>query len=195
MTEHDPAQAQGVTCRRAAPVGRLTLPIGLGTNTFARITDADESYSILDSFATSGGVLVDTADTCSDGSSESILGAWMRTRGNRDQLVVSTKCGNHPPFDGLSAPAVHGAVEASLRRLGTDHIDVSQANGFTAPSVLQPHYSLVHRQPFEDELAPLATRAELAVLPYRALGGGFLSPSTGQRRTPVDDPGAPGCGP
>jgi aryl-alcohol dehydrogenase (NADP+) len=124
---------------------------------------------------------------------------------------------------------VAGAVEASLRRLGTDYIDVYFAhyqddqtpieesaaafdtliragkiraiglsnftadavrewiqtagtNGF-APVVLQPHHSLVHRQPFETELAPLASEAGLAVLPYRALGGGFLS---GKYRTEAD---------
>ena len=59
------------------------------------------------------GVLVDTADTYSDGASEAVLGDWMRHRKNRDQIVVSTKCGNHPSFEGLSATTVAAAAEAS----------------------------------------------------------------------------------
>jgi aryl-alcohol dehydrogenase (NADP+) len=198
------------------------VPVGLGGNTFGRTTDAAASRRVLDAFAAAGGVLVDTADTYSDGASETILGDWMRERRNRDQVVVSTKGGNHPSFEGLSATTVAAAVEASLRRLGTDYIDLyfahypddrtpieesaaafdalvqagkiraiglsnftadgardwidtAVSSGLAAPVALQPHYSLVHRQPFEGELAALASEAGLAVLPYRALGGGFLS--------------------
>ena len=201
---------------------RLDVPIGLGGNTFGRTTDAPTSQRILDAFADAGGTLVDTADTYSDGTSEEIVGAWMRGRGNRDRVMVSTKVGNHPRFEGLSAATVTGAVEASLRRLGTDHIDlyfahyqddetpievsvaafdglvragkvgavglsnfaapavrewleVARSGGCAVPVALQPHYSLVHRRPFEQDLAPVAEEWSLAVLPYRALGGGFLS--------------------
>ncbi|WP_341925237.1 aldo/keto reductase [Nocardioides psychrotolerans] len=208
----------------------LAVPIGLGTNTFGRTTDAAASHRVLDEFAEAGGVLVDTADTYSDGASEVILGDWMRARNNRAQVVVTTKCGNLPPFDGLSASQVAAAAEESLRRLGTNYIDLyfahyqddetpieetaeafdalvrvgkiraiglsnftadavcewidtANANGLAVPVALQPHYSLVHRKPFETELAPLASEAGLAVLPYRALGGGFLS---GKYRTEAD---------
>ncbi len=200
----------------------LAVPMGLGTNTFGRTTDIAASHRVLDAFAEAGGVLVDTADTYSDGASEVILGDWMRARNNRADVVVTTKCGNHPPLDGLSATMVAAAADESLRRLGTDYIDLyfahyqddetpiyetaeafdalvragkvraiglsnftaaavhewidtATSNGFAAPVALQPHYSLVHRQPFEAEFAPLASEAGLAVLPYRALGGGFLS--------------------
>jgi aryl-alcohol dehydrogenase (NADP+) len=209
------------------------VPVGLGCNTFGRTTDAAASHRVLDAFAAAGGVLVDTADTYSDGASEGILGDWMRARKNRDEVVVSTKGGNHPALEGLSATTVTAAADESLRRLGTDHIDLYFAhyqddgtpieesaaafdalvragkiraiglsnftadavrewidtagrNGLAAPVALQPHYSLVHRQPFETELAPLAREAGLAVLPYRALGGGFLS---GKYRTAADTEG------
>ena len=208
----------------------LAVPVGLGGNTFGRTTDAAASHRVLDAFAEGGGVLVDTADTYSDGASEAILGDWMRDRKNRDQVVVSTKGGNHPAFEGLSATTVTAAAEESLRRLGTDYIDLYFAhyqddrtpieesaaafdalvragkiraiglsnftadavrewidtagrNGLAAPVALQPHFSLVHRQPFETVFAPLASEAGLAVLPYRALGGGFLS---GKYRTEAD---------
>jgi aryl-alcohol dehydrogenase-like predicted oxidoreductase len=224
-----PTQLVGLTPRRRWG-DRLAVPVGLGGNTFGRTTDAAASHRVLDAFTEAGGVLVDTADTYSDGASEAILGAWMRDRKNRDQVVVSTKGGNHPSFEGLSATTVAAAVEASLRRLGTDYIDLyfahyqddrtpieesaaafdalvqagkiraiglsnftadavrewidtAGSSGFAAPVVLQPHYSLVHRQPFEGEFAPLASEAGLAVLPYRALGGGFLS---GKYRTEAD---------
>ena len=208
----------------------LAVRMGLGTNTFGRTTDAAASHRVLDAFAEAGGVLVDTADTYSDGASEVILGDWMRGRNNRAEVVVTTKGGNHPPLEGLSATTVAAAAEESLRRLGTDYIDLYFAhyqddetpieetaeafdaliragkiravglsnftadavrewidtaarNGLVAPIALQPHYSLVHRQPFETEFAPLASEAGLAVLPYRALGGGFLS---GKYRTEAD---------
>ena len=212
---------------------RVDVPIGLGGNTFGRTTDAATSERILDAFADAGGSLVDTADTYSDGASEEIIGAWLRRRGNRDRVVVATKVGNHPRFDGLAAATVTGAVEESLRRLGTDHIDLyfahyqddqtpvevsvaafdglvragkigavglsnftasavrewidtARSGGYATPVALQPHYSLVHRKPFEQELAPIAEEASLAVLPYRALGGGFLS---GKYRTEADTEG------
>ena len=211
----------------------LALPLGLGTNTFGRTTDVDASYAVLDSFAESGGTLVDTADTYSDGAAESILGPWMRQRGTRDDVLVVTKVGNHPRYDGLSAPVVTASVEESLRRLDTDHIDlyfahyqddetpveesaaafdalvragkiraiglsnfdvdtaaawlrVAEDNGLATPVALQPHYSLVHRQPYETGLATVAAASGLAVLPYRALGGGFLS---GKYRTDADTEG------
>lgn len=211
----------------------LTVRIGLGSNTFGRTTDEATSHRVLDAFAEAGGTLIDTADTYSDGASETILGTWLRRRGNRDRLVVATKVGNHPRFEGLSAAVVTAAIDESLRRLGTDHvdlyfahyqddatpvhesaaafdalvtagkvravglsnfaagavqswIDVAGAEGFAVPRVLQPHYSLAHRKPFEAELAPIAAAERLAVLPYRALAGGFLS---GKYRTEADTSG------
>lgn len=211
----------------------LKVPIGLGCNTFGRTTNERSSHQVLDAFAEAGGVLVDTADTYSDGASETILGNWLRQRSNRDQVVVSTKVGNHPRFAGLSATTVTAALEESLRRLGTDYVDVyfahyeddetpvedsvaafdalvragkvravglsnfaadtvrtwihtARTGGYAVPVALQPHYSLVHRQPFENEYAAIATAEGLAVLPYRALGGGFLS---GKYRTEASTEG------
>jgi aryl-alcohol dehydrogenase-like predicted oxidoreductase len=56
--------------------------------------------------------------------SEQIIGKWMRERGNRDQVVVATKVGRHPEFPGLSAQNIIAAVDASLERLQSDHIDL-----------------------------------------------------------------------
>lgn len=70
-------------------------------------------------------------------------------------------------------------------------VDVARAGGYAVPVALQPHYSLVHRQPFESDHARIAAAAGLAVLPYRALAGGFL---TGKYRTVADTDG-PARGP
>ncbi len=211
----------------------LELPLGLGTNTFGRTSDADASHAVLDRFEAAGGTLIDTADTYSDGEAESMLGAWMARRGNRDRMVVVGKVGNHARFDGLSGPVVKAAVDESLRRLGTDHLDLCLAHyqddetpveesaaafdalvragtiravglsnfdpdvvrawlqacadgGLTAPVALQPHYSLVHRRAYETGLGLVAAESALAVLPYRALGGGFLS---GKYRADADTEG------
>ena len=64
--------------------------------------------------------------------------------------------------------------------------DTATSNGLVTPVALQPHYSLVHRKPYEAELAPLANELGLAVLPYRALAGGFLS---GKYRITADTEG------
>jgi aryl-alcohol dehydrogenase-like predicted oxidoreductase len=64
----------------------------------------------------------------SGGESETIIGEWLAERGNRDSVVVATKGSRLAPHQGLSARAVHGAAEASLRRLGVDHIDLYYAH-------------------------------------------------------------------
>jgi aryl-alcohol dehydrogenase-like predicted oxidoreductase len=64
----------------------------------------------------------------SGGESEAIIGEWLAARGNRASVVVATKGSRLAPNEGLSAKAVHGAVEASLRRLGVDHIDLYYAH-------------------------------------------------------------------
>ena len=66
-------------------------------------------------------------------------------------------------------------------------MSIVKANGFAAPVALQPHYNLVHRRPFESELAPLAEKYNLGVVPYSSLASGFL---TGKYRTREDLQGA-----
>jgi aryl-alcohol dehydrogenase-like predicted oxidoreductase len=64
----------------------------------------------------------------SGGESETIIGAWLTARGNRDRVVVATKVSQHPQFRGLSAANVAAAADASLARLGTDYIDLYYAH-------------------------------------------------------------------
>jgi aryl-alcohol dehydrogenase-like predicted oxidoreductase len=106
-------------------------PLSLGGNVFGWTADEQQSFAILDAYAAGGGDFIDTADAYSawvdgnsGGESETIIGRWLARRGRRDDIVVATKVGAHPDFKGLKAGTIKAAAEASLRRLGTDHIDL-----------------------------------------------------------------------
>ncbi|MFF7551951.1 aldo/keto reductase [Streptomyces olivaceus] len=106
-------------------------PLALGGNVFGWTADLDQSFAVLDAYTAAGGNFVDTADVysawgegLSGGESETVLGKWLAARGNRDGVVLATKVGQHPEYPGLSAANIKAAADASLRRLGTDHIDL-----------------------------------------------------------------------
>ena len=116
-------------------------PLSLGGNVFGWTADQDQSFAVLDAYAAAGGNFVDTADSYSawadgnsGGESETIIGAWMKARGNRDDVVVATKVSQHPEYPGLSAANIKAAADASLRRLGTDRIDLYYTH-FDKPEV------------------------------------------------------------
>jgi aryl-alcohol dehydrogenase-like predicted oxidoreductase len=107
----------------------------LGGNVFGWTADRDTSFAVLDAYVAAGGNFVDTADSYfwrapgnSGGESESLIGEWMASRGNRDAVVVATKVGSWPERKGLSAKNIAEAVDDSLRRLRTDHIDLYYAH-------------------------------------------------------------------
>lgn len=104
--------------------GPRVFPIAIGGNAFGWTASEDSSYGILDAYREYGGNLIDTADSYAGGRSETIIGDWLTSRGVRDEFVIATKIGKSDEFSGLSAGAVSGAIEASLRRLRTDHIDM-----------------------------------------------------------------------
>jgi aryl-alcohol dehydrogenase-like predicted oxidoreductase len=110
-------------------------PLCLGGNVFGWTADRDASFAVLDAYAEAGGNFIDTADTYTSmvpgnvgGESETIIGEWMASRGNRDRIVLATKVGSLPTRPGLSAANIREAVEDSLRRLRTDHIDLYWAH-------------------------------------------------------------------
>ncbi|MGE0007693.1 MAG: aldo/keto reductase [Parvibaculaceae bacterium] len=117
-------------------IGRSDLkvaPLGLGGNVFGWSADEKASFTVLDAFVGAGFNLIDTADAYSrwkpgnqGGESETIIGKWMKARGNRAAVVVTTKVGSEmgPGRKGLSRRYIESAVEASLRRLETDYIDL-----------------------------------------------------------------------
>ncbi len=106
-------------------------PLNLGGNVFGWTADRDQSFAVLDAYRDAGGNFVDTADAYScwvpghaGGESETIIGEWLASRGNRSGMVIATKIGRHPAFPGLKAATIKRAAEASLRRLGTDYMDL-----------------------------------------------------------------------
>src|SRR5687767_9925068 len=116
-------------------LGRSGLKVSafcLGTNTFGRVTDQAATDAVLDAFFEGGGNFVDTADIYSRGQSETIFGNWIKARGNREHVIVATKVrgpmGDGPNDRGLSRQHIMQGVEASLRRLQTDYIDLYQAH-------------------------------------------------------------------
>jgi aryl-alcohol dehydrogenase-like predicted oxidoreductase len=111
--------------------------------TFGLQADESSSFAILDRAFEAGVDFVDTADVYPLGGSletvgrtEQILGRWMRERRSRERIVLATKCrgrmGAGPNAEGLSRAHILDAVDASLRRLGTDHIDLYQTHAFDA---------------------------------------------------------------
>ena len=126
-TTGETAAIVGITLpvrRRLGESGLHVFPLALSGNVFGLTADATLTRAILDGYADRGGNFVDTADSYAAGRSETMIGSWMRERGNRDDLVIATKIGKGAEHPGLSSPAVAAAVEASLRRLGTDRIDL-----------------------------------------------------------------------
>jgi aryl-alcohol dehydrogenase-like predicted oxidoreductase len=103
----------------------------LGAMTFGREIDEMASHQILDRFAEAGGNFIDTADVYTRGASEEIVGRWLKGK-QRDDFVIATKVrfsmGEGPNDVGLSRKHVLAGVEASLRRLGTETIDLYQVH-------------------------------------------------------------------
>ncbi|KUL21300.1 aldo/keto reductase [Streptomyces regalis] len=116
-------------------------PLSLGGNVFGWTADEAQSFAVLDAYAAAGGNFIDTADSYSawvegnvGGESETVIGKWLKARGNRADIVIATKVSQHPDFQGLTAANIKAAADASLRRLGTDHIDLYYTH-FDKPEV------------------------------------------------------------
>jgi aryl-alcohol dehydrogenase (NADP+) len=106
----------------------------LGTMTFGNESDEETAHAQLDRFVERGGNFVDTADVYSRGVSEEIIGRWLARSGARDGLVIATKgrfpMGDGPNDAGLTRTHLGRALDASLRRLGVDTIDLYQAHAW-----------------------------------------------------------------
>ncbi len=106
-------------------------PLCLGGNVFGWSADERQSFDVLDAYVEAGGNFIDTADVYSEwkegnsgGESETIIGNWMKSRGNRHDLVIATKVSMWSNRPGLSKANIKAAIDDSLRRLQTDHIDI-----------------------------------------------------------------------
>jgi aryl-alcohol dehydrogenase-like predicted oxidoreductase len=116
-------------------LGRTDLdvfPICLGGNVFGWTADEEQSRAVLDAYVAWGGDFIDTANSylTEHGRSETILGHWMKERGNRDQIVLATKVGGgrNPALRNLRADNIRSEAHASLDRLQTDYIDLYYAH-------------------------------------------------------------------
>jgi aryl-alcohol dehydrogenase-like predicted oxidoreductase len=125
--------------RRLGNSGLKVAPICLGTMQFGWTADEPASFKVMDAYYEAGGNFIDTADVYSawakgnpGGVSESIIGRWMKERGNRSLIVLATKFNGRmwegPNGGGVSRGHVMRAVEDSLRRLQTDYIDLYQTH-------------------------------------------------------------------
>jgi aryl-alcohol dehydrogenase-like predicted oxidoreductase len=219
--------------RKLGQTGLSVSALALGTMQFGWTAEEPIAFAIMDAYVEAGGNLIDTADIYSmwaesnpGGVSEEIIGRWLKARRNRADIVLASKVRGRmwdgPDGEGLGRAHIMTAVEASLRRLKTDYIDLYQTHwfdentpieetlralddlvrsgkvryvgcsnhpawrlvealwasdkhGLASYMSLQPHYNLVHRKEFESDLAQVATRYNLGVLPYSPLEGGFLT--------------------
>ncbi|MFC4623709.1 aldo/keto reductase [Daeguia caeni] len=142
-----------------------------GGNVFGWTVDEATSFSLLDRFVNAGLNFIDTADAYSawapgnvGGESETIIGNWLKSRGLRDRVVIATKVGSQmgPDEKGLSPAYIRKAVDASLKRLQTDYIDLYQSH-WDDPET-----------PFEDVLG--AYQDLIRAGKVRAIGASNLTP-------------------
>lgn len=111
-------------------------PLALGGNVFGWTIDEQTSFKVLDAFTAAGFNLIDTADSYSrwvpghkGGESETIIGNWIKQRGNRDKIIIATKVGSDMgKGTNLSKNYITASVEESLLRLQTDYIDLYQSH-------------------------------------------------------------------
>lgn len=117
--------------------GLEVAPLAFGGNVFGWTVDESTSFKLLDNFVAEGFNLIDTADVYSywvpgnhGGESETIIGNWLKSSGDREKVVIATKVGMEmgPDKKGLSRSYIFKAVEDSLRRLQTDYIDLYQSH-------------------------------------------------------------------
>ncbi|MBV9113732.1 MAG: aldo/keto reductase [Hyphomicrobiales bacterium] len=126
-----------MTMRRLGQTEIMVSPLCFGGNVFGWTADEPTSFALLDAFLAEGFNFIDTADCYSiwvpghkGGESETIIGRWMKARGNRKKVVIATKVGwdMGAGKKGLSKAYIREGVEASLRRLQTDYIDLYQSH-------------------------------------------------------------------
>jgi aryl-alcohol dehydrogenase-like predicted oxidoreductase len=122
--------------RRLGKSDLLVAPLAFGGNVFGWTIDEQTSFELLDAFVGAGFNLIDTADVYSawapgntGGESETIIGRWLKRRGSREDVIIATKVGMEMRGEkGLAKSYILRSAEESLRRLGTDYIDLYQSH-------------------------------------------------------------------
>ncbi len=212
--------------RKLGNTGAVVTHLCLGTMTFGNESTEDASFQMMDDYMAAGGNFFDTADVYTAGTSEEIIGRWLKARPTEaKQVVIATKgrfpMGNGANDVGLSRRHLDDALNASLKRLGVERIDLYQmhawdaltpieetlrflddavsagkiayygfsnylgwhitkavyearARHFSAPATLQPQYNLLCRD-IEHEIVPACLDANIGLLPWSPLAGGWLA--------------------
>ncbi|WP_326553717.1 aldo/keto reductase [Micromonospora sp. NBC_01813] len=125
------------------PLGRSGLAVSrlaLGTMTWGRDTDADDAAAQLKSYLDAGGNLIDTADVYGDGDAETVIGSLLDSMVPREDLVIATKAGLRPGGHrrrDTSRWHLLRTLDASLRRLGTEYVDLWQVHGYDPQTPLE----------------------------------------------------------
>jgi len=128
--------------RKLGNSGAVVTSLCLGTMTFGAEADEATSHALLDDYVAAGGNFIDTADVYSQGISEEIIGRWLKAHpGMADRLVIATKgrfpMGQGPNELGLSRKHLGTALDASLKRLGVERIDLYQMHAWDALTPLE----------------------------------------------------------
>ncbi len=125
-------------------MGRTGLKVSelcMGTQTFGWGADEPTAHAMADRFVEAGGNFFDTSNIYNEGVSETMLGNWIKSRGNRSQYVIATKvffpAGQGPNDTGLSRKHIFDQIDASLRRLQTDYVDLYQMHCWDASTPLE----------------------------------------------------------
>lgn len=138
--------------------GLVVSRLALGTMTWGRDTDEDDAASQLVAFHEAGGTLVDTADTYAGGESERVLGRLLADVVPRDEILVATKAygvtGPGPMGRGTSRGHLLAALDASLRRLALDHVDLWQLHAWDSVT------------PWEESMAALDSAVQSGKVRY-----------------------------
>ena len=140
--------------RKLGRSGLEVSQLALGTMQWGWTATEEDAFLVMDAFVEAGGTLLDTADVYSSwapggraGMSEEIIGRWMKSRNNRNQIVLATKVRSRvwdgPSGEGLSRIHISRAIEDSLNRLQTDHIDLYQAHSFDAETPIEETLSVL----------------------------------------------------
>lgn len=125
-------------------MGRTGLKVSelcMGTQTFGWVTEPAAAFEMMGFFVETGGNFFDTSNIYNEGKSENILGDWLKQRGRRDDLVIASKvffpAGKGPNDTGLSRKHIFEQIDASLRRLNTDYLDLYQMHCWDASTPLE----------------------------------------------------------
>jgi aryl-alcohol dehydrogenase-like predicted oxidoreductase len=158
--------------RRAGISGLEVSRLGLGTMTWGDTTDVDAAAAQLTAFVDAGGTLVETADGYGGGTAQEVLGAVLGTSVAREHLVVAGRAAAPAGAlgDGAGRGALLAGLDAVLRRVGTDHLDLWQLPGFDATVPLDETLSAV----------------EVAVVSGRARYAGLVAPRGWQLATTAE---------